>query len=60
MQETVNQVLKMSPLFFDPIGKKAHAEKVNGKLKITYVEDKEGIVSAAGRSRRQTRSNRRR
>ena len=44
MQEDVNQVLKMNPLFFDPIGKKVHMEKVNGKLNITYVPDKEGVV----------------
>lgn len=47
MQETVNQVFKMNPLFFDPIGKKAHGEQVNGKLKIMYIKNKEGVVIAA-------------
>ncbi len=49
MQNQRNQALELYPLFFDPIYKKAHITRENGKDSIGYVEDRRGVeVSKEG------------
>ncbi|MDD5936387.1 MAG: alpha/beta hydrolase-fold protein [Clostridiales bacterium] len=40
----LNQVYQMHPIFFDPIGKEAKFENEDGKLKISYVPNRPGVV----------------
>ncbi len=44
MKQKLNQAYTMHPLFFDPIGKKAHFEEKDGKVSIGYVDDRPGVV----------------
>ncbi len=44
MSREINQVYSMHPIFFDPIEKKAKFEEKDGKLSISYVEDRPGVV----------------
>lgn len=49
MQNQRNQALELYPIFFDPIYKQARFTKDNGKLSVSYVEDRRGVeVSDAG------------
>lgn len=43
MQTKQNQALTMYPLFFDPVYKRAHMEKRDGKDRIGYEDDRWGV-----------------